>query len=126
MPSFSTANAYYGADVATFSSAAPEEILGGITAKSAFAVDPAQRDAVLISGPAVFPIEFKVGETEFKRDGLNQVWDYALDLKNFHKASHHAPVVPILVATHASRSDIVLPSPHSDGVFAPVCCNSAG
>src|SRR5690242_17874515 len=36
-------------------------------------------DAVLISGPAIFPIEFKVGELEFVRDHLNQVWDYGLD-----------------------------------------------
>src|SRR5574340_310942 len=47
-------------------------------------------DAVLISGPTIFVIEFKVGETNFRRDDLNQAWDYALDLKNFHKASHRA------------------------------------
>jgi hypothetical protein len=83
-------------------------------------------DAVLIAGPAVFAIEFKVGETDFKRDALNQVWDYALDLKNFHQASHLAPIVPILVATQASRSDTVLPAPHADEVFTPVRCNSEG
>lgn len=49
-------------------------------------------DAVLIAGPAIFVIEFKVGEREIKREDLNQVWDYALDLKNFHKASHRAPI----------------------------------
>jgi hypothetical protein len=153
-------NAYYAADVPTFIGATPDAILGGITANSAFAVDPLQRDAwviqievlksalvgvggtiflefnvprigsridaVLISGPAVFAIEFKVGETEFKRDDLNQVWDYALDLKNFHKASHHAPIVPILVATHATRSETVLAAPHADAVFAPIRCNSQG
>ena len=83
-------------------------------------------DVVLISGPAVFAIEFKVGETDFKRDDLNQVWDYALDLKNFHQASHHAPIVPILVATHAPKSETALSTPHADGVLAPVRCNSEG
>ncbi len=83
-------------------------------------------DAVLISGPAIFVIEFKVGETGFNRDDLNQVWDYALDLKNFHKASHNAPVIPILVATHAPWSDTVLPESHADKVSAPVRCNSKG
>lgn len=83
-------------------------------------------DAVLLSGPAIFVVEFKVGETKFKRDDVNQVWDYALDLKNFHKASHHAPIFPILVATHAPWSDTVLPVPHADYVSPPVQCNSKG
>lgn len=83
-------------------------------------------DAVLISGPAIFVIEFKVGETDFKRDDLNQAWDYALDLKNFHKASHTAQIVPILVATDASWSDATLPVPHTDNVLPPVRCNAKG
>jgi hypothetical protein len=83
-------------------------------------------DAAFISGPAIFPIEFKVGESEFKRDHINQVWDYALDLKNFHRASHCAQIVPVLVCTEASTSDTVLPTPHPDGVFRPVRCNARG
>jgi len=83
-------------------------------------------DAVLISGPAVLAMEFKVGETGFRRDALNQVWDYALDLKNFHQASHRAPIVPILVATHAPNSDTALHAPHADNVFSPLRCNSEG
>ena len=55
-------------------------------------------DAVLVSGPVLFVIEFKVGAEAFSRDDLNQVWDYALDLKNFHRESHAAAIVPILVA----------------------------
>jgi hypothetical protein len=81
-------------------------------------------DAVLISGPAIFVIEFKVGETQYKRGDLNQTWDYALDLKNFHRASHGAPILPILVATNAKWSDAELGSPHEDGVRPPVRCNS--
>lgn len=83
-------------------------------------------DAVLISGPAIFPIEFKVGEADFIRDHLNQVWDYGLDLKNFHRASHSAPIYPILVATDAPNFDTEFSSPHSDGVHAPAKCNSEG
>lgn len=83
-------------------------------------------DAVLISGPIIFAIEFKVGESKFRRDDVNQVWDYALDLKNFHAGSHHASIVPILVATEAVLSDTVLSVPHPDGVYPPVRCNSAG
>ena len=40
-------------------------------------------DAVLISGPAIFPIEFKCGERIYRPADYNQAWDYALDLKNF-------------------------------------------
>jgi hypothetical protein len=44
-------------------------------------------DTVLLIGPIVFAVEFKVGDTFFDRAGVDQVWDYALDLKNFHEAS---------------------------------------
>lgn len=81
-------------------------------------------DAVLVTPQVVFPIEFKVGEVSHQRSHLNQVWDYALDLKNFHKASHSAPVVPILVATNAPYSDGELTEPHSDGVHPPIRTNS--
>jgi schlafen family protein len=83
-------------------------------------------DAVLVSGPVLFVIEFKVGADAFSRDDLNQVWDYALDLKNFHRESHAAAIVPILVATRASRSDVVLSEPYSDGVYPPVTSNRDG
>jgi len=83
-------------------------------------------DAVLIAGPAVFAIEFKIGETFYRRDDINQVWDYALDLKNFHKGSHDAPIVPILVATNATTSDSSLPTPAADGVYPPMRCNADG
>ncbi len=83
-------------------------------------------DTVLIIGPAIFIIEFKVGERTFKRDGINQVWDYALDLKNFHKASHDASIFPILVATDSNQSDTEMPSPHADNVMPPARCNSGG
>lgn len=83
-------------------------------------------DAVLVSGSVLFVIEFKVGAAEFARDDINQVWDYALDLKNFHKESHAATIVPILVATHAVRSDVVLSEPYSDSVYPPVRCNKDG
>src|SRR5437660_1166411 len=70
-------------------------------------------DAVLLIGPVVFVIEFKVGETRFERVAINQVWDYALDLKNFHEGSHAASIVPILVATEAFQA------PSVELLFAP-------
>lgn len=82
-------------------------------------------DAVVITGGLIFPIEFKVGEGKFLRDDINQVWDYALDLKNFHRASHHAQILPILVATKAPATVSTWAEPHVDGVHPPLCCNTA-
>ena len=81
-------------------------------------------DAVVISGPAIVVIEFKVGEKAFNQDGLNQVWDYALDLKNFHKGSHDAPIFPILVATQATKPDAAFAKPFADNVLPPAKSNS--
>lgn len=83
-------------------------------------------DAVVVSGAMVFVIEFKVGEKHFTRADLDQVWDYALDLKNFHEASHAVPILSILVATEASTGDQHLPAPHEDQVYPPVQANSHG
>lgn len=80
-------------------------------------------DAVLVTPCVIVPIEFKVGEGKHQRSHLNQSWDYGLDLKNFHKASHSAPIVPILVATESTETDTSLTEPHHDGVHPPVRAN---
>lgn len=78
-------------------------------------------DVVLVLGAAVYVLEFKVGQREFTADALNQVWDYALDLKNFHSTSHHATIVPVLVATDAENRGVqaIIRSDH-DGVVRPL------
>lgn len=58
-------------------------------------------DVVLIIEAAVFVLEFKVGERGFPSHALDQVEDYALDLKNFHEPSHSCLIAPVLVATAA-------------------------
>jgi hypothetical protein len=58
-------------------------------------------DAILLTRGLVLVIEFKVGDIEYTTSALDQVMDYALDLKNFHEASHSLPLVPVLVATDA-------------------------
>ena len=84
-------------------------------------------DAVVLVGPVVFVVEFKVGESAFDRAAMDQVWDYALDLKNFHEASHAASIVPILVATEAAPTAL----PRSlrsddDKVYRPVAVGADG
>lgn len=83
-------------------------------------------DAVVLIGPVVFVLEFKVGERTFDRAGVDQVWDYALDLKNFHKASHSASIVPILVATEATESPTSELHVDEDRVYRPVCIHPGG
>ena len=56
-------------------------------------------DAVVILGSTIFVIEFKVGQSVALQGDRSQVWDYALDLKYFHAASHDARIAPILVPT---------------------------
>ena len=48
-------------------------------------------DVVLLIGPVIFVLEFKVGERGFPLAAIDQVCDYALDLKNFHEPSQIAP-----------------------------------
>ncbi len=77
-------------------------------------------DAVLLIGPVLFILEFKVGEKDFALHAVDQVWDYALDLKNFHETSHSAFIAPILVATKARSPKPIIPEiPKSDRLFRP-------
>jgi DUF2075 family protein len=83
-------------------------------------------DTLIVINNVVFVVEFKVGESHFLNHNVEQVWDYALDLKNFHKTSHNAVLVPVLIATEArhSFSEIVLTS-HNDNLTLPVKIGSS-
>jgi DUF2075 family protein len=84
-------------------------------------------DCVLIIKGIVFVLEFKVGEIEYLSHNVNQVWDYALDLKNFHKPSHNAIVIPILVATEGPDLEFqFLSTSHKDGLILPLKTNKKG
>lgn len=78
-------------------------------------------DVLLLMNHAILVIEFKVGESVFTRSAIDQVWDYALDLKNFHEPSHSCTIAPILVATEAPKKSCpVAASHHNDGVLVPI------
>ena len=82
-------------------------------------------DVVLVIGPVVFAVEFKVGEKTFDRSAIDQVWDYGLDLKNFHEASHDASIVPLLIATEATECPIVGLQADADKLYRPVVLDPA-
>lgn len=78
-------------------------------------------DVVLLIGPAIFVLEFKVGEKEFTAYAVDQVCDYALDLKNFHETSHKRYIAPILIATKAKAVDwVVGATPQNDKLLFPI------
>ncbi|NOJ39078.1 hypothetical protein [Bradyrhizobium australiense] len=45
-------------------------------------------DALVVLDGIIFHIEFKVGAEKYDASAVDQVMDYALDLKNFHAGSH--------------------------------------
>jgi hypothetical protein len=85
-------------------------------------------DALILVGGHLVIIEFKVGATEHHRSDIEQVWDYALDLKNFHKTSHDRTIIPILCSTFAKDSfpTLILLNDDNDGVVRPICTNASG
>ena len=81
-------------------------------------------DVVLLLHGIVFALEFKVGANEYLRQDVEQVWDYALDLKNFHEASRDLTIVPVLIATNANKSSACKEvSQYDDHVFEPILSN---
>jgi len=80
-------------------------------------------DVVIVVGGIIFVLEFKVGSDTFDRAAIEQVHDYALDLKNFHKGSHHCLILPILIATTATSVNDPILNWDSDGVAIPICIN---
>lgn len=78
-------------------------------------------DVVLLLKGKIFCLEFKVGETEKKQSDLEQVLDYALDLKNFHLSSRDCEIIPILIPTQYPHcSTKFMPSVYDDDVYNPL------
>ena len=85
-------------------------------------------DVVLLYKGIVFCLEFKVGETHVLEPDVDQVLDYALDLKNFHQASHDRVIVPVLIATNYNKktSSTVQMSVYDDQVVDPLVTGESG
>lgn len=78
-------------------------------------------DAVILYRNIVFLLEFKCGDTEYRDSTYDQVYDYALDLRNFQKESHDKLLVPIMIPTRAPRYQNTL-TVH-DRIAEPIRCN---
>ena len=82
-------------------------------------------DAIILIDGIVFILEYKTGEQIFSQSARNQVWDYALDLKNFHADSKDRILVPIVVVPDApdNHCSIELRS-STDKVYEPLFSNT--
>ena len=81
-------------------------------------------DVVVLLRERVFAIEFKAGEEEIKHADVDQVLDYALDLKNFHQGSAQRMIVPILVPTENDNTSTICQLSHyDDGIYEPMVAN---
>lgn len=81
-------------------------------------------DVVVLMHGIIFCLEFKVGEKSILENDIDQVLDYALDLKNFHKFSEDNIIVPILVPTECKEaSSEVQTSPYNSQVINPLITN---
>ena len=84
-------------------------------------------DVVLLLKGIIFCIEFKVGASRILETDIDQVLDYALDLKNFHKFSDDRIIVPILVATkYQNLSSNIQMSVYDDKVVNPLVTGETG
>lgn len=79
-------------------------------------------DVVLLYKNIVYLLEFKCGDKEYRQSTYDQVYDYALDLRNFQKESHNKLLVPMMVSTKAPYKACVINE--KDRIIEPISCNA--
>lgn len=81
-------------------------------------------DVIVVIDGVIFVLEYKTSEQKFSREALVQVWDYALDLKNFQEGSLDRILIPVLVVPREKDSHCRLTLRHfEDNVYEPLCVN---
>lgn len=78
-------------------------------------------DAIVLYKNLIFILEFKIGDSIYKSSTYDQVYDYALDLRNFQKESHDKLLVPMIISTEApeTNNDIII----KNRIIEPLKCN---
>lgn len=79
-------------------------------------------DVVLLHRNIVYLLEFKCGDDQYRASTVDQVYDYALDLRNFQKESHDKLIANIIVSTRAPQVDIKIVE--KEHIIEPIFCNS--
>lgn len=82
-------------------------------------------DVIVLIDGIVFVLEFKTSEQSFTREALIQVWDYAIDLKNFQEGSRDRILIPIVVAPKEKNKNCHIElKPFEDDVYQPLVSNN--
>lgn len=82
-------------------------------------------DVIVLIDGIVFVLEFKTSEQRFTREALIQVWDYAIDLKNFQEGSRDRILIPIVVAPKEKYKNCHIElKPFEDDVYQPLVSNN--
>lgn len=82
-------------------------------------------DVIVLIDGIVFVLEFKTLEQKFTREALIQVWDYAIDLKNFQEGSRDRILIPIVVAPKEKNKNCHIElKPFEDDVYQPLVSNN--
>ena len=79
-------------------------------------------DNVVLYHNIVFLLEFKCGDREYRSTTYDQVYDYALDLRNFQKESHDKLLVPMMISTNASEIENYIVA--IERIIKPLRCNA--
>lgn len=83
-------------------------------------------DVVLLIRGLIICLEFKAGEKNKLQTDIEQVMDYALDLKNFHQLSHMHAIIPILIPTeYGGATDVFSASVYEDSVYNVIICGKS-
>ena len=79
-------------------------------------------DAVVLYRNIVFLLEFKVGDSEYRESTYDQVYDYALDLRNFQKESHDKLLACLMISTRAPEQSCAIHE--RERIIEPIRCNA--
>lgn len=81
-------------------------------------------DVIVLIDDVVFVLEFKTRKSKFTHEAVTQVWDYALDLKNFQEGSRNRIIIPVLVAPSEKDKNCQIELSHfEDLVYNPLQVN---
>lgn len=81
-------------------------------------------DVIVLIDGIIFVLEFKTLGSKFSYQAATQVWDYAIDLKNFQLKSYDRTIVPIVVVPGEKERNCVMElTPFEDRVYRPTQVN---
>ena len=82
-------------------------------------------DAIVLIDGIIFVLEFKTSESHFSYQARTQVWDYAIDLKNFQLKTFDRTLIPVVVVpSEKDRNCILTLSKAEDDVYMPTQVNA--